>query len=345
MQNIKYVKQPGYIYDIIFVPVLYFNKELICRKFVNKEKGTQDADFYQEILNKFPPFPEELSPFFHMKDDGICLMSSHYWHNGLDHFFNDEDINYLYGVLSDTEELKRTLIEYYLPSNEEEEKPETVFDINHRLLKSKLPDKVKMWVTAILANPEEYSKLLIETLKKVEEFVKEYHKHHNDKIEKLYEGFDIQKVQDALNTLNTKYYFEEKEAMLSVSIIQINVLCFNIIYGKTCFVSGINGMEMLEQDCLNIKKNDISLFGKIISDASRIKILQMLVDKGEMSTGDIAHGLSSALPSTYYHLDMMLGAEMLRSRNQGRTVFYKINEEYFKTASTAVLRLTKEGVQ
>lgn len=52
-------------------------------------------------------------------------------------------------------------------------------------------------------------------------------------------------------------------------------------------------------------------------------------DMGEVTIKDIEQKLGFTGTNAYYHLMLMMKTGMLETRNQGRTVFYRIHKEYF----------------
>ncbi len=81
---------------------------------------------------------------------------------------------------------------------------------------------------------------------------------------------------------------------------------------------------------------DLVQFGKVMSEANRYKILEMLLERGELCTADIAKEWDTSVTLVYYHLEMMSSTGLLKSRNAGRTIFYSINAEYFRRVAVAL---------
>ena len=50
---------------------------------------------------------------------------------------------------------------------------------------------------------------------------------------------------------------------------------------------------------------DLVQFGKVMSEANRYKILEMLLERGELCTADIAKEWDTSVTLVYYHLEMM----------------------------------------
>ena len=73
MRNVRFLKEPGYIFDLFFLFVLHFNKEYCLSNFINYNKSNEDTHYYNTILDEFPPISEDLRLFFHLPDEKSAL--------------------------------------------------------------------------------------------------------------------------------------------------------------------------------------------------------------------------------------------------------------------------------
>lgn len=344
MQQARYAKEPGFVYDLIFIFVLYFNKEAWTKKFVNTDKGQEDIDFYNEILNKFPPFPEELKPFFYFKGSGVCLMSELYFQPNVQMLFNGHGMDFLYNEINNASNMRHNLVNFYIDPNIsiEESGNYSVYELSKFLLKQDLPDDVKQMVMLSLMDIKVSCNKIIEIFMMVERVLEEYYREHYDMVVNLCNTVNKDMIENSFKIAeNSEYKFDEIELEVSACLININLFRFSFMNSKTAVIIGVNGEEFMKYLGNDSKDIDISLFGKILSDSSRIKVLQMLASEGELFTGEIAQELGTALPSAYYHLEMMMDAKMLYSRNKGRAVYYSINRDYFTAVLAEIMKLIK----
>lgn len=342
MSQVRYVKEPGYVYDLMFIFILYYNKASWGKRFVSKERRQEDMEFYESIINRFPPFPDELKPFFYLNENNKSLLTEYYFQEEIEHYFGGHSTNYLYSKLSDTLALKNAIIKCYLPNFVfDDVQSLNTYALNRSLIKSELPDDIKQWILAILLDTKEYSKQLCDLLYSAESVVSEYHKEYYSETVKLCDEFDIISIQETFSAYNRDYNFDSGISSFSICVFSRNLMRFDFSNDQTFLIFGKYGEETIR--AINKKSTDVDvlLYGKILSDGSRMKILQMLGEKHEMSTGEIAQKLLTALPTAYYHLEMMLSAGMLCSRNEGRAVYYVIEQEYFYNAAESVLRIIK----
>lgn len=83
--------------------------------------------------------------------------------------------------------------------------------------------------------------------------------------------------------------------------------------------------------------NSSLLIFQSLSDPTRQKILKLL-GKEELSVTQICKHFSITQPSISHHLLMMKKAGLVRSKKQGRTVYYYLDKESFLKNCSSVLR-------
>lgn len=71
---------------------------------------------------------------------------------------------------------------------------------------------------------------------------------------------------------------------------------------------------------------------KAVGDGTRLRILQQLAAKGELTVTDITKGLRLSQPLTSWHLLILKKADLVVTRRVGRQIYYDLNrgriEEY-----------------
>lgn len=100
---------------------------------------------------------------------------------------------------------------------------------------------------------------------------------------------------------------------------------------NVCFTVGMHWKEQMFL-ASRANKIDISLFGKIISEPNRMKIINYLLDHEEITIAQAVEYLGASVTATTYHLNMMYGAKMLKPRYEGRKIFYSLQRDYFEVA-------------
>jgi len=67
-------------------------------------------------------------------------------------------------------------------------------------------------------------------------------------------------------------------------------------------------------------------FCKALCDGTRQKILEMLREQ-EMCVGDIADAFNLSQPTISHHLNILKGADVVKSRKEGKQVYYSLNQD------------------
>jgi ArsR family transcriptional regulator len=67
-------------------------------------------------------------------------------------------------------------------------------------------------------------------------------------------------------------------------------------------------------------------FCKALCDSTRQKISEMLRE-GEMCVGDIADAFHLSQPTISHHLNILKGANVVKSRKEGKQVYYSLNQD------------------
>ena len=68
----------------------------------------------------------------------------------------------------------------------------------------------------------------------------------------------------------------------------------------------------------------MNLLFKALNDATRREILELL-QKGEMTAGDIADRFSISKPSISHHLDLLKQADLVQAVKEGQFTYYSLN--------------------
>lgn len=86
---------------------------------------------------------------------------------------------------------------------------------------------------------------------------------------------------------------------------------------------------------------DVADLFKSFSDSTRIRIMYILFD-GEMCVNDIAECLKMTVSAISHQLQLLKTARLVKSRREGKTVFYSLADEHVKTIFYQALEHIKE---
>ena len=85
---------------------------------------------------------------------------------------------------------------------------------------------------------------------------------------------------------------------------------------------------------------DMAELFKVFGDSTRIKILYIL-SESELCVCDIAELLGMTQPAISYQLKVLKQAKLVRSRREGKTVFYALADEHVET----IIGMAKEHLE
>lgn len=84
-------------------------------------------------------------------------------------------------------------------------------------------------------------------------------------------------------------------------------------------------LELLENEFIY----DVADFFKIFGDATRIKLLQLLLKK-EMCVGDIVENLNMTQSAVSHQLKVLRQNDLVKYHKEGKTVYYSLDDEHVK---------------
>lgn len=333
MQKVVYLKEPGYVQDLFFAFILYHNKEVVTEKFVLKNKAAADTKFYKEALERFEPFDEDLLPFFYLTEDAFCFMSVKYFRDF--DFLENFSFRSVLERLNDKPALIKNMMQFYF-NIEDNYSNYSLLEISGCIKDLPYSDALKYHLALFFMNPEHYIDKLTKSLAEKELILRKYYNDRSDDIFETQAKVDVQDVLDSMNFSIHKRTFSYDQVYYSINLIEKNHLSYANTNNALFFFLGSDFQDQLNA-CLDSRTPpDMVQWGKIYSEENRITILRLLKENGELCTSDIAQRIGLSPTAVYYHLEMMFDAKMLASRNEGRTIFYSINKDYFKRASEAL---------
>lgn len=74
---------------------------------------------------------------------------------------------------------------------------------------------------------------------------------------------------------------------------------------------------------------ELTEFFKIFGDATRIRILQILLE-GERNVGDLADVLEMSQSAVSHQLRVLRQNDLVKYRKEGKTVFYSLDDEHIR---------------
>ena len=351
MKKVGFVKEPGYMYDLLCIFALYFNEEYWETVFINRQKAAEDISFYKKVIEEFGPIPDELRIFFALdtKRNARVFMTKCYFDPfGEEILKGSYNISVLQRELSDYDRVTRNVLEYYFgyaPAEVREECLSSIKTANTLIRESDYDDRTKNALYSFLIDPAAaVQRLTYELITKEFMLSKQYEKHVRE-LSALKENFDIDAVAEKLKKCNVVTIDLDGFSEVAVSFCINNKNHISArYYGDTVLLSlGFDYEDSLKYLSDDIMEIDLHEFGAAVSEKNRVAILQFIYENKEVTIKEIEQALGLAGTNAYYHLTLMIRTGMLKNRNRGKTILYSINHKYFESLSRAIGKFSVEN--
>jgi DNA-binding transcriptional ArsR family regulator len=90
--------------------------------------------------------------------------------------------------------------------------------------------------------------------------------------------------------------------------------------------------------------NELSEFFKVFSDATRLRILEVLLQK-ETSVGDISNKIKVSASAVSHQLSYLRNTNLVKTRKEGQVIYYSIADNHIKVIIEYGLEHIKEGIK
>ena len=349
MPNIKLLKDPGFIYDLSFIFCLKFNLKSCLKRLDGKVDGAATAAYFSGLQEHFGDISDDLYVFFCEIDDGRTFFPEFYFSPYREQFADGYDFDFMLKELSDHDRLIKNLLRFYLYSLSDEELELCLGSTERLMLEIKRSDyspETKLKLYEFFIDPTPHIQSLEASLAEKKELLDRYYEENGQKITELHSEASFDKIRDQVRLLYDLDYIEKGEQELYVSYCLLNKYCVAFIPSNdsTTYLLGTEyklALEFLKNDpsTPNIQK-----FGQAIGDENRMKILHLLLEREEITRKDLERTFSFSGTTAYHHITLMTNAGVIKTRNEGKTIVYSLNREYFDNIIDALKRYSTKEV-
>ena len=322
-----YRQEPGLYSDVIFSHTLHFNIDLLDKleNFINPKKRAADMRFFRDCLSRFTAPSDELCPFFEVMNNRSFAFSILY-----DHMIRTQNfsVDAIRTCLPDVPTMVQKILQFYLPERADND----LCTLKNGLLELPVSPLVKFHLMAMAIDPAPYYDALFASLAKREDEMHAFYKASRsqiDAIKKTVKPGDISEYLDKCQGVEP----ENLPADMSFSIMLVGKNAVRYVAGDTPFI--ILGSDYPARMAMLIGESiqpDIVKIGKALSEEKRVMILRLLLAESEITAQQLLRRLELSMTATHYHLEMLMQAGMLLARNEGRTIYYSLNREFFDRA-------------
>lgn len=90
--------------------------------------------------------------------------------------------------------------------------------------------------------------------------------------------------------------------------------------------------------------NELSEFFKVFSDTTRLRILEVLLEK-ETYVGDISNKTKVSASAVSHQLSYLRSTNLVKTRKEGQVIYYSIADNHIKVIIECGLEHIKEGIK
>lgn len=348
MNKIQLLKEPGYIYDLNFIFFLKFNTQLYIDTLPNDNKKEENVKYFMETLTRFHDIPDDLYIFFHAIETGRAFLPTFYFNPYKNEFATVYNFKYLLEELSNRDKLVRNLVKFYfrdLDDNAVDQCASSLSEIFSYIKNSEYSDEEKNKLYEFFIDPSRYIQLLQYELMQKEIMLSEYYKDHYQKIIDLYNQTTFESLCLQLRDFEDLAVDKDTE-ILYVSYCLLNKFCISLWFLENGFLPllGCEYMSILGYAKDICREPELYGFGIALCEESRVKILNFLIEREEVTCKDLEKKFSFSGSTAYHHINIMTKAGLVKTRNEGKTVLYSLNKQYISNVISVLNKiLNKKG--
>ena len=348
MNKIQLLKEPGYLYDLNFIFCLKFNTRLYIDTLPNDNKKEETVKYFHEILNRFHDIPKDLYVFFHAIKTERAFLPTFYFNPYKNQFATTYNFQFLQKELSDHHKLIRNLIRFYFHEFDNETIEQCASSLNQvfsAIKNSDYSEEEKNKLYEFFIDPSRYIQLLQYELMQKEFMLSEYYKDNYQKIIDLYNQTTFESICLQLKGFEDLVVDNDAE-ILYVSYCLLNKFCISLWFLENGFLPllGCEYMSILGYAKDLDRDPELYGFGTALCEESRVKILNFLIEREEITCKDLEKEFSFSGSTAYHHINIMTKSGLVKTRNEGKTILYRLNRQYITSIINVLQKiLNKKG--
>ncbi len=349
LKNIRFLKDPGYTYDLFYIFIHYFNREYVLANFSNFNAYAEDVRFSEKMLEEFPDIPEELRLFFHIDDNPHTFITSFYFDPHQDDFLKGTySLATIQNELMNYDQVVTNVLRHYFrnePAETLQKCKESLPAANALIKNSSLDTRVKSALYSFLIDPIPVIQRLSHELMAKEFLLSKQYEKHSALMRALQENFDFPAVAEKLKTdaQHSSDIDDFDEVVVSFCYYNKNHICLYFYKDAVLLALGRDYIDILQYLIDKKFTPKLNEFGTAVSEENRAAILQFLHENGESTIKEVEQALHLAGTNAYYHINLMIRAGLIKTRNSGRKSMYSINHQYFTALIEVLKSYTEES--
>lgn len=323
MKNISLLQEPGFLWDLYYMFFLRFNLDALSSA-TPEEDG--ELAYCKDMVKRFGDIPEDLYVFFRRSgENNSTLIYECYLKKSQKCSIDRYNVEYLQHRLVNWSEVIRNTISFYFDDVAQKEldkyasSKELLFD---RIKNSDYSSEYKIKLYEFFVNPEHYIRLLQRVLVDKISLLNDYYKECYRKIMDAYDPVQLSSFAESTDN-------EEMEVYVSYCIVDHKH--FEHIYDsdKCLYILGTDYEKGMGGDSRAVERSALENFCYALSESNRVDILNLLLEKGEVTCKDLERFFDFSGSTAYHHIALMSRMGVVETRNKGKTIYYSINKRTF----------------
>lgn len=294
-------------------------------------------------MYEYSNISDDLLLFFYLKGHGKCFFSEYYYESQKDKLISSYDFTYIQNLLFDNENIITNIFYYYFPEEINNLKNKSISDISELIEQSTYSDIIKLKLYSFFINPDSIIRKLKHELLLVNNLLAKYYEKNYKAIINLQNSITYNELSDILKQIGNHSLDINDYKQIYVSPCLVNKNCINYYFHNDNLVLllGYDYRDIVSLILLRKEPIVLNEVANVLSEKNRIDILDFILKKEEIAIRDLENELNISGTNAYYHITMMVKANMIITRNQGKQVLYSLNKNFFNSIIDHLKKYTK----
>lgn len=345
MEKRKFIREPGVVYDLQFLYTLFFNRSYCFANFAVED--TDDKDFFMSLILENKDISKSFLPFFKRVNDRGIFFSKYYFDRYEKEIFNGFGVSDICKLVLDVDSFASNLLAHYFPAESSETLEKcrnSLPDLCRLVHASDYDDALKSELINFFVDPNEVVFRFSRDLSERYEWVKNQHRSVYESIVSVQDTFDLERLNKDIELGRIRLNIDVdlgSFSSISISVCALYRGCATVCMGEgseLLLLLGVQYDKYLEYLDEKGAEPFIHYFSTAFSDDTRIRILNVAKQRGEITVKDIEALFGFTGTNAYYHLNIMHKCGVFTIRTLGKTVYYRINPEFFENTAYSMKR-------
>lgn len=346
MPDLKLVKNPGYVYDLMFLFYYKFNADIFPKVFNASE---DDMQWFSEEMKKFEPISDDLYIFFRVLPSKRCFFTINYFDNYSSAFKIDYDLAFLQKKISNYDLFIRNVINHYFENLNADQISECMtsykrmFDV---IKKSDYDDRIKTKLYEFFADPESHIRLLQYELMAKDIQLSSYYEKNYSKILGSYNELNFELLHEQMGFFDHReilHKINPVDTRVSFCLLNKNLLRSSYHEDGVLYLFGVDYLSSIASLNKKYISPDLEQFGSALADANRVKMLNIILQKGRCTRKELEVALEIPASTAYHHVSTLEKCRLVQAEISKKTQFYSIDHEYFRAVIDYLKRFLEQS--